>query len=203
MDAPPLRAVRRRVLGPDGPDGPGGPGVVLSLSRVVNGPSRPPRRGPRPPLRRRARAACARPPRAGPASRAAVSFGAVAAPPLSLVTRTSMRCRRSSSRSPSSVKGPRSSSISIRAGRGAVGRVHGPHQEPQFVEVREGGKPHPSGGQEDPPHLPPSAGEAAPRRPPPASRQSASRRPRREPSRAGAAPAGEHGRWRRPAPRGN
>lgn len=55
------------------------------------------------------------------ASRAAVSFGAVAAPPLSLVTRTSMRWCRSSSRSPSRVKGPRSSSTSMRGGCGGSG----------------------------------------------------------------------------------
>lgn len=56
-----------------------------------------------------------------PASRAAVSLGAVASPPLSFVTRTSTRCRRISSRSPSSENGPRSSRTSIRAGYGSSG----------------------------------------------------------------------------------
>lgn len=56
-----------------------------------------------------------------PRSRAARSFAAVAEPPLSLVTSTSMRCSRSSAVSPSTVYGPRSSRTRARRGSGGSG----------------------------------------------------------------------------------
>ncbi len=84
-----------------------------------------------------------------PASRAAVSLGAVAAPPLSLVTTTSMRCR------------PQQLAFVLQ-GEGAAGEqgfhpgrvrglggVHGAHEEPEVRQVGEVGEAHAAGGEED------------------------------------------------------
>jgi hypothetical protein len=56
-----------------------------------------------------------------PSSPAARSLASVIAPPLSLVTSTSMRCSRSSSRSASRVNGPLASSVRSRGGIGGSG----------------------------------------------------------------------------------
>ena len=83
-----------------------------------------------------------------PASRAAASLGA--GPPLSLVTSTSTRCSRSSARSPSRVKGPRSRTRAYAAGSGGAGAVDRADQEAQGQrgELREDAA---AGGEEGPP----------------------------------------------------
>ena len=150
--------------------------------------------------RGRQRRAAARSPPAAPRSRAASSLASVSAPPLSLVTRTSIACARDAARARRRrVNGPRSSSTAWRGGQRRVGRVDAADRNHASSAPAKAARPwRPVVRKTRAPSAGDSAGRGLERGP----RPSASGRRRRSPSRALAAAAAARRRPAQAAARG-
>ena len=130
-------------------------------ARRAETPRRPPLRWWPPRAPRPARPAAVRRRPGCPASRAAVSLGAVAAPPLSLVTSTSTRWARSSVPLPVEGEGPPVEQ-DLHPGAGTAARARPPTAPgTRASSCGEGGEAHASGGEEDPLGPAPAAAPAA------------------------------------------